>query len=131
MNIRRSWRLPLACSAWAVAVLAGLAFVAQPGSAALAAAPAAAAASGAQVYGRWCVHCHATGRGNPGTQSLQVKYGGRVPAVLLERTDLTAEAVAVFVRQGVQSMPPFRKTEITDAELAALSAWVASGGGKR
>ena len=131
MNIRESWRLPLACSAWAMAVLAGLAFMAQPGNMTLAAAPAAAPASGEQVYGRWCVHCHASGRGNPGTQSLQVKYGGRVPAVLLDRTDLTAEAVAVFVRQGVQSMPPFRKTEITDAELAALSAWVASGGGKR
>lgn len=131
MSNRESWRLPLACSAWAVAVLGGLAIVAQPGSEALAAAPAAAPASGEQVYGRWCVHCHAPGRGNPGTQSLQVKYGGRVPAVLLDRTDLTAEAVAVFVRQGVQSMPPFRKTEITDAELAALSAWVASGGGKR
>lgn len=131
MNIRTSWRLPLACAAWAVAVIAGLALVAQPGSEALAAASAAAPASGEQVYGRWCVHCHASGRGNPGTQSLQVKYGGRVPAVLLERTDLTAEAVAIFVRQGVQSMPPFRKTEITDAELAAVSAWVASGGGKR
>jgi (+)-pinoresinol hydroxylase len=100
-------------------------------SPASAAAPAAEAALGESVYKHWCVHCHANGRGNPGTQSLQVKYGGRVPAVLLERTDLTAAAIAVFVRQGVQSMPPFRKTEITDAELTALSAWLASGGGKR
>ena len=82
------------------------------------------AASGEAVYNRWCVHCHSTGRGNPGTDSLQVKYGGKVPAVLLERTDLSAEAVSLFVRQGVLSMPPFRKTEITDAELAALSAYV-------
>jgi mono/diheme cytochrome c family protein len=131
MRFRNAWRLPLACSAWAVAVITGVIFVVQPGAATLAAAPSAAPASGEQVYGRWCVHCHATGRGNPGTQSLQVKYGGRVPAVLLERTDLTADAVALFVRQGVQSMPPFRKTEITDAELAAVAAWVASGGGKR
>lgn len=94
---------------------------------ALAAAPAAPPnlTLGEQVYARWCVHCHAAGRGNPGTQSLQVKYGDRVPAVLLERTDLTPEAVALFTRQGVLSMPPFRKTEITDAELAALSAFVA------
>jgi mono/diheme cytochrome c family protein len=94
---------------------------------ALAAAPTAAPdmALGEKVYARWCVHCHAAGRGNPGTQSLQVKYGDRVPAVLLERTDLTPEAVALFTRQGVLSMPPFRKTEITDAELAALSAFVA------
>jgi mono/diheme cytochrome c family protein len=31
------------------------------------------------------------------------------------------------VRTGVLSMPPFRKTEITDAELAALSTYVARG----
>ncbi len=89
--------------------------------------PAGAAApdAGERVYARWCSHCHDAGRGNPGTQSLQVKYGGKVPAVLLERTDLSAPAVTQFVRQGVLSMPPFRKTEITDAELAALSAYVA------
>ena len=90
-----------------------------------AASAAAPAASGEAVYQRWCSHCHSTGRGNPGTESLQVKYGGKVPAALLERTDLAPEAVAVFVRQGVLSMPPFRKTEVTDAELAALSAYVA------
>jgi len=91
------------------------------------AAGAAEADAGAQVYTRWCVHCHSAGRGNPGTESLQVKYGGKTPAVLLERTDLTKEAVALFVRTGALSMPPFRKTEITDAELAALSTYVARG----
>ena len=80
--------------------------------------------AGEAVYTRWCVHCHSSGRGNPGTDSLQVKYDGKVPAVLLERTDLPPEAVSLFVRQGVLSMPPFRKTEVTDAELAALSAYV-------
>jgi mono/diheme cytochrome c family protein len=89
--------------------------------------PPASASPGEAVYQRWCVHCHAAGRGNPGTESLQVKYGGKVPAVLLERTDLAPQAVSVFVRQGVLSMAPFRKTEITDAELATLSAYVAKG----
>ncbi|MGH8260205.1 MAG: c-type cytochrome, partial [Steroidobacteraceae bacterium] len=69
--------------------------------------------------------CHAPGPGHPGTQSLQVKYGGRIPAVLLERTDLSPQAVARFVREGVLSMTPFRKTEITDAELSALARYVA------
>lgn len=87
-----------------------------------------AAVSGQAVYQRWCVHCHSDGRGNPGTDSLRVKYGGKVSPVLLERTDLTPQAVAVFVRQGVLSMAPFRKTEISDAELTALAAYVASGG---
>lgn len=100
---------------------------------ALAAQPAAATttASGESVYQHWCVHCHSAGRGNPGTESLKVKYKDAIPAVLLDRTDMTPEFVKVAVRQGVLSMPPFRKTEITDAELTALAAWVASGGGKR
>jgi len=88
----------------------------------------AGAGAGEAVYQRWCSHCHSAGRGNPGTDSLRVKYADRIPAVLLDRTDLNAAAVATFVRQGVQSMPPFRKTEITDAELAALAAYVAKNG---
>jgi len=34
--------------------------------------------------------------------------------------------VAVFVRQGVLLMAPFRKTEITNPELTALTAYVAA-----
>jgi mono/diheme cytochrome c family protein len=92
---------------------------------------AAEAELGARVYQRWCVHCHSAGRGNPGTQSLQTKYKDQKPAVLLERTDLTPEFVAFSIRQGVMSMPPFRKTEVTDEEMAAVAVWIASGGGKR
>lgn len=87
--------------------------------------PQAAASPGQKVYERWCAPCHAAGPGHPGTQSLQVKYGGKTPAVLLERTDLTSASVAFFVRHGVLSMPPFRKTEITDTELVALADFVA------
>jgi len=97
--------------------------------AAVLAAPAGLAAdaapSGKAVYEHWCAPCHAPGPGHPGTQSLQVKYGGRTPAVLLERKDLTPQAIAAFVRTGVLSMPPFRKTEVTDADLAALSRYIA------
>jgi mono/diheme cytochrome c family protein len=81
--------------------------------------------SGQAVYEHWCAACHAPGPGHPGTQSLQIKYAGKTPPVLLDRTDLSPQAVSVFVRQGILSMPPFRKTEITDAELAALAAYVA------
>jgi mono/diheme cytochrome c family protein len=95
------------------------------------AAKASTAVSGEAVYARWCVHCHAAGRGNPGTESLQVKYRGALPAVLLERTDLTPEAVAAFVRRGALSMAPFRKTEISDEELAALAEYVANAANNR
>jgi mono/diheme cytochrome c family protein len=81
--------------------------------------------SGKAVYEYWCAPCHAPGPGHPGTQSLQIKYQGKLPAVLLDRTDLSAQAVAAFVRQGILLMAPFRKTEITDAQLNALTAYVA------
>jgi hypothetical protein len=56
---------------------------------------------------------------------LQIKYRDTdTPAVLLERTDLTPPVIATFVRQGVLAMAPFRKTEITDAELDALAAYL-------
>ena len=87
-------------------------------------AQAAEPPSGQKVYEKWCAPCHAAGPGHPGTQSLQLKYDGKVPAVLIERTDLTPQAVSVFVRQGILMMAPFRKTEINDAELAALAAFV-------
>jgi mono/diheme cytochrome c family protein len=45
--------------------------------------------------------------------------------VLIEREDLTPETVALFVRQGVSVMAPFRKTEVSDADLAALGAYIA------
>lgn len=81
---------------------------------------------GQAVYERWCSHCHAAGPGHPGTQGLQIKYRGQpTPAVLVERTDLTPEVVKTFVRAGVLSMAPFRKTEITDAELDDLAAFLA------
>jgi (+)-pinoresinol hydroxylase len=83
------------------------------------------APSGQAVYEHWCAPCHAAGPGHPGTQSLQFKYDGKVPAVLLDRTDLSPQVVATFVRQGVLLMAPFRKTEITDTELKALSDYVA------
>ena len=90
--------------------------------------PSPARPSGEAVYTHWCAPCHAPGPGHPGTESLQVKYGGRMPAVLVERSDLTPQVVSTFVRQGVLLMAPFRKSEITDAELAALAAYVAGKG---
>lgn len=80
--------------------------------------------AGKQVYDKWCAACHASGPRHPGTASLAVKYGKDLPAPLEQRADLTPELVAYFVRRGVSVMPPFRKTEITDAELASLGAYL-------
>jgi mono/diheme cytochrome c family protein len=80
---------------------------------------------GAAVFNNWCSACHSRGPANaPGTTSLQHKYQGSVPAALEDRTDLTAELVELFVRNGVATMPFYRKTEIDDQELAALAAYL-------
>jgi mono/diheme cytochrome c family protein len=56
---------------------------------------------------------------------LQAKYKGRLPALLEKRSDLTAQQVKFYVRHGVSVMPPFRKTEISDADLTALATYLA------
>jgi mono/diheme cytochrome c family protein len=77
---------------------------------------------GHQVYDKWCFPCHGTGAGKPGTASLTAR--GQKPAVLEERTDLTPIVIKGFVRHGVLFMPMFRKTEISDADLDAIAAYL-------
>jgi len=90
-----------------------------------ASAQTAAQARGKEVYDHWCTPCHAAGPGHPGTQSLEIKYRGELPAVLEDRDDLTPEFVRTMVRGGILMMAPFRKTEVTDAELEDIAAYLA------
>ena len=80
---------------------------------------------GNEVFQYWCAPCHAPGARHPGTQALEALYKGAKPAALEQRTDLVPELTRTFVRTGVSVMPPFRKTEISDADLAALAAYLA------
>jgi hypothetical protein len=43
---------------------------------------------------------------------------------LEQRTDLTPEMVAYYVRHGIAMMPSFRKTELSDAQVAAIAAYL-------
>jgi mono/diheme cytochrome c family protein len=72
-----------------------------------------------------CAICHGAGPDRPGTSSLQFKYGGRLPALLEERTDLTAERVKYYIRHGIAMMPGFRKTELSDAQAEAIANYLA------
>jgi mono/diheme cytochrome c family protein len=83
--------------------------------------------AGQQVFSQWCSSCHSPGPRQPGTMALAAKYGGEKPAALEMRQDLTAPLVKYFVRHGVSVMPSFRQTEITDADLDALSAYLSHG----
>ena len=102
------------------------------GGAALALASAAAAKDdpaqiqqGHDVFQKWCAPCHAEGPHHPGTDSLRAKYGATKPAELEQRRDLTPDQTRFFVRHGVSIMPWFRKTEIGDADLDAIGAYLA------
>ena len=85
----------------------------------------ASVARGNEVFQYWCAPCHAPGPRHPGTQALEALYKGAKPAALEQRTDLIPDLTRSFVRTGVSVMPPFRKTEISDADLAALAAYLA------
>lgn len=91
-----------------------------------------AVARGKAKFDHSCAPCHAKGPGDdgremlPGTYALSLKYQGTmIPAALEDRTDLTPEAITVFVRMGTWSMPPFRKTELSDDEINAIAAYLA------
>ncbi|MET0292019.1 MAG: cytochrome c [Steroidobacteraceae bacterium] len=93
-------------------------------------------ARGKAVFAKSCAPCHGAERGDfgramlPGTDALRIKYKGTLPALLEQRTDLTTDAIRVFVRRGTWSMPPLRKTEISDEEIAAVSAYIADAAKK-
>jgi (+)-pinoresinol hydroxylase len=75
-------------------------------------------------YTKYCSMCHGTGAGKPGTLALQAKYKGKEPALLDQRTDLTQPLIKAYVRNGLSVMPIFRKTEISDADLDAIAAYL-------
>lgn len=64
-------------------------------------------ASPEQVYRRTCGYCH----------------GANVGPILLGRK-LPAASVAQIARHGLNAMPAFRPSEISDAELMRLAKWI-------
>ena len=96
--------------------------------AALWSSPAAAQNSAArrapEVYDKWCTPCHGAGENKPGTISAAALYKGSKPAVLAERADLTPAGIRSVVRKGMYIMPRFRKTEVSDAELETIVAFL-------
>lgn len=81
--------------------------------------------SGQQIFRRYCWECHGDGPDRPGTDALQAKYKGAISARLDRRSDLSASVIVYVVRHGISVMPSMRKTEISDAELQAIAAYLA------
>lgn len=91
-------------------------------------------ASGKVVFDKWCEPCHGRVAGGlfggfganalPGTSALGVKYKGDLPAVLEDRVDLAPIYISTVVRNGLYGMPISRKTEISDADLDNIIAYL-------
>ena len=127
------------CAGVGLATAAGLALAAAPSSPGqittdsgnpviswtwTAIAPAQGEPRGYVEFQRACSVCHGSGPAKPGTRALRAKYGGKLPALLEQRTDLAPDYVKFIVRHGVSVMPPFRKTELSDADLEAIAAYL-------
>jgi (+)-pinoresinol hydroxylase len=92
-----------------------------------------AVARGAAVYEARCAYCHdPLPEGSPigmlpGVDQLTLKYRGELSPYITERRELANfEVLRTFLRSGAGSMPPFRRTEITDDDIAALAAFLGS-----
>ena len=99
------------------------------------AADAPDVAAGHALFDKWCYGCHAAsikhgpdatllGSVVAGTYTLEQRYHGSKPAALEERTDLTPTLITSVVRHGLNLMPRTRKTEISDVELAEITAYL-------
>jgi mono/diheme cytochrome c family protein len=79
---------------------------------------------GKKTFDRYCAECHAPGHGHPGTQQLEWTRGKQF-SILEDRKDLIPAYVATIVRNGLYEMAPFRPSEINDAALNELVAYLA------
>src|SRR5690348_4157951 len=96
-------------------VLSALAILASP--------VRAADVTGKEIFDHYCTYCHGSKDG-PGTMQLG-RTRGKGQALLTERTNLTADYIEYVVRHGLKSMPPFAPSDLTDAKLKALAAFLA------
>jgi mono/diheme cytochrome c family protein len=83
----------------------------------------AAEATGKEVFDHYCTYCHGSSDG-PGTMQLR-RTRGKDQALLTERTNLAPTYIEYVVRHGLRSMPPFVPSDLTEAKLQALVAFLA------
>lgn len=79
---------------------------------------------GAALFAQKCAACHDSAGWGTRALARRVSQG---QAELAFRKGLTADYVRYVVRHGVGSMPPFTPTDLSDAELRELGAWLQRG----
>ena len=88
---------------------------------ALALPAAARPVGGPALYQARCALCHVGYA--PGVVMLEKRLG-KAKSLLAERSDLQPAYVKGVVRRGLRSMPAITRTEITDAELDQVAAYL-------
>ena len=86
----------------------------------------AAQTDGEALFSNRCGSCHLAGGMGTNLLTKQQMMAGQPPekGLLVNRNDLTADYVKTVVRQGKVAMPRLSRTEVTDAELAAIAAYL-------
>lgn len=92
--------------------------------------PPRPASAGEAAFLAKCRYCHV--EMGPGTLTLAKRLGEK-NGLLANRTDLKADYVKAVVRNGLNTMPPINRVEVSDRELDVIAAWLASHdkGGRR
>ena len=78
---------------------------------------------GKAAFDRHCVHCHGPGDEAVGTAQL-ARTRGESFALLTERNDLAAPYIEFVVRNGLRAMPGFVPSDLTEAQLDALTEYL-------
>ncbi len=84
------------------------------------------ASDGKLAFEVHCGYCHLTGGMGTNLLTKQRMLAGEPPekGLLVNRTDLTPDYVKQVVRGGKNAMPAQTRVDITDAELAAVAAYL-------
>lgn len=80
---------------------------------------------GKALYTSRCGMCHQTIGMAVGI--LSRRPGDASKGLLEQRTDLSATFVTAAVRAGINNMPRISRAEVSDPELAQISAYLAKG----
>ena len=76
---------------------------------------------GRELFHANCILCH--GERGQATVLLEKRLG-KENSLLEERTNLNAALIHHAVRHGINSMPWFRRSELTDADVDAIAAYL-------
>jgi (+)-pinoresinol hydroxylase len=104
-----------------VVLLGALLSLRSPVAAAQGAPLTAKQAEGQKLYRSTCFYCHSERVW--GTFAIE-RRRGPADALLEKRTDLVPDFVKSVVRNGLGSMPAYRRTELTDTEVDAIIAYL-------